>query len=155
MSFKLTILGSNSAIPTVKKNPTAQLLNADERFFLIDCGEGTQIQLLKNKIKAHKINHIFISHLHGDHYLGLMGLLSTMHLMGRKTPLNLYLQQNATSSLRKGLLEYDKRKGWRGPLANIKNLNEWYKKSKKFELEESINWDLAIVKKVNKFSVNM
>ena len=72
-----------------------------------------------------------------------------------KTPLNLYLQQNATSSLRKGLLEYDKRKGWRGPLTNIKNFNEWYKKSKKFELEESINWDLAIVKKVNKFSVNI
>ena len=61
MPFRLTILGCNSAIPTVKKNPTAQLLNADERFFLIDCGEGTQIQLLKNKIKSHKINHIFIS----------------------------------------------------------------------------------------------
>jgi len=93
MSFKLTILGCNSAIPTVKKNPTAQLLNADERFFLIDCGEGTQIQLLKNKIKAHKINHIFISHLHGDHYFGLIGLINTMHLLGRTKELNLYAHQ--------------------------------------------------------------
>ncbi len=93
MSFKLTILGSNSAIPTVKKNPTAQLLNADERFFLVDCGEGTQIQLLKNKIKAHKINHIFISHLHGDHYFGLIGLINTMHLLGRTKELNLYAHQ--------------------------------------------------------------
>ena len=93
MSFKLTILGCNSAIPTPKKNPTAQLLNADERFFLIDCGEGTQIQLLKNKIKAQKINHIFISHLHGDHYFGLIGLINTMHLLGRTTELNLYAHQ--------------------------------------------------------------
>ena len=93
MSFKLTILGCNSAIPTPTKNPTAQLLNADERFFLIDCGEGTQIQLLKNKIKAQKINHIFISHLHGDHYFGLIGLINTMHLLGRTTELNLYAHQ--------------------------------------------------------------
>ena len=93
MSFKLTILGCNSAIPTPTKNPTAQLLNVDERFFLIDCGEGTQIQLLKNKIKAQKINHIFISHLHGDHYFGLIGLINTMHLLGRTTELNLYAHQ--------------------------------------------------------------
>jgi len=90
MSFKLTILGCNSAIPTIDKNPTAQLLNADERFFLIDCGEGTQIQLQKNKIKTQKINHIFISHLHGDHYFGLIGLINTMHLLGRTKELNLY-----------------------------------------------------------------
>lgn len=93
MSFKLTILGCNSAIPTVKKNPTAQLLNAAERFFLIDCGEGTQVQLLRNEIKAHKINHIFISHLHGDHYFGLIGLINTMHLLGRTKELNLYAHQ--------------------------------------------------------------
>ena len=93
MSFKLTILGCNSAIPTIDKNPTAQLLNADERFFLIDCGEGTQIQLLKNKIKAQRINHIFISHLHGDHYFGLIGLINSMHLLGRTKDLNLYAHQ--------------------------------------------------------------
>tara|TARA_B100002003_G_C14104315_1_gene531154 strand:- start:357 stop:1280 length:924 start_codon:yes stop_codon:yes gene_type:complete len=90
MSFKLTILGCHSAIPTIEKNPTAQLLNADERFFLIDCGEGTQIQLLRNKIKFMRINYIFISHLHGDHYFGLIGLINTMHLLGRKKELNLY-----------------------------------------------------------------
>ncbi len=93
MSFKLTILGCNSAIPTPEKNPTAQLLNTDERFFLIDCGEGTQIQLQKNKIKAQRINHIFISHLHGDHYFGLIGLINTMHLLGRTRELNLYAHQ--------------------------------------------------------------
>ena len=93
MSFKLTILGCNSAIPTIDKNPTAQLLNADERFFLIDCGEGTQVQLLKNKIKAQRINHIFISHLHGDHYFGLIGLINSMHLLGRTKDLNLYAHQ--------------------------------------------------------------
>jgi ribonuclease Z len=89
-NFELTILGCSSAIPTSTRNPTAQLLNIAERFFLIDCGEGTQIQLRKYKIKFQRINHIFISHLHGDHYLGLMGLLSSMHLLGRNTELHLY-----------------------------------------------------------------
>lgn len=60
------------------------------RFYLVDCGEGTQLQLKRFRIRAQRINNIFISHLHGDHYLGLMGLLSTMHLLGRKKPLNLY-----------------------------------------------------------------
>ena len=75
MPYELTILGSSSAIPTVEKNPTAQLLNANERFFLIDCAEGTQIQLRKYKFKFQKISRIFISHLHGDHYFGLIGLI--------------------------------------------------------------------------------
>ena len=79
MSFKLTILGCNSALPTVDKNPTSQLLSANERFFLIDCAEGTQVQLRRYKIKFQRINHIFISHLHGDHYFGLIGLISSMH----------------------------------------------------------------------------
>jgi ribonuclease Z len=90
MSYKLTVLGSSSAIPTVDKNPTAQLLNANERFFLIDCAEGTQVQLRKYKIKFHKINRIFISHLHGDHYFGLIGLISSMHLLGREKELHIY-----------------------------------------------------------------
>lgn len=88
--FELTILGCGSATPTSTRNPTAQLLNIAERFFLIDCGEATQIQLRKYKIKFQKINHIFISHLHGDHYLGLMGLLSSMHLLGRTNEMHLY-----------------------------------------------------------------
>ena len=90
MSYELTILGSSSAIPTVEKNPTAQLLNANERFFLIDCAEGTQIQLRKYKFKFQKISRIFISHLHGDHYFGLIGLISTMHLLGREKELHIY-----------------------------------------------------------------
>jgi ribonuclease Z len=89
-NFDLTILGCSSATPTSKRNPTAQLLNIAERFFLIDCGEATQIQLRRYKLKFQRINHIFISHLHGDHYLGLLGLLSSMHLLGRTTELHLY-----------------------------------------------------------------
>ena len=89
-SFDLLILGSSSAAPTTKRNPSAQLLNVAERFFLIDCGEATQIQLRKYKTKFQKIDHIFISHLHGDHFLGLPGFLASMHLLGRKQELNIY-----------------------------------------------------------------
>lgn len=90
--FKLTILGCSSATPTSKRHPTSQLLTIEGRLFLIDCGEATQIQLRKYKVKFQRIDHIFISHLHGDHYLGLMGLLSSMHLLGRTDELNLYCQ---------------------------------------------------------------
>ena len=93
MQFELTILGSSSATPTQNRHPTAQVLNIRERFFLIDCGEGTQSQLVRYKIKYSRIGHIFISHLHGDHYLGLMGLLSTMHLQGRNNEIHIYGQQ--------------------------------------------------------------
>ena len=90
MSFELTILGSSSALPTSKRFPAAHLLQVDERFFLIDCGEGTQIQLRRFGINPSRIHHIFISHLHGDHVFGLFGLLSTMGMMGRKVPIQLY-----------------------------------------------------------------
>lgn len=90
MTFELTVLGSSSASPAYQRNPTSQLLNLHERFYLIDCGEGTQVQLMKYKLRFHRINHIFISHLHGDHYLGLMGLLSTLHLQGRTNELHLF-----------------------------------------------------------------
>jgi ribonuclease Z len=90
MVFKLQILGSGSALPVLHRNPSAQYLNVLERHILIDCGEGTQLQFQKFKIKANKIDHILISHLHGDHYLGLMGFLSSMHLLGRTEKLNLY-----------------------------------------------------------------
>lgn len=89
-SFELTILGCSSATPTANRYPTAQLLNVAERFFLIDCGEGTQIQLRKYKVKFQRIDHILISHLHGDHYLGLPGLLQSMHLLGRERELHVY-----------------------------------------------------------------
>ena len=88
--FEVTILGSGSASPTISRNPSAQLLNIAERFFLIDCGEGTQIQLRKSKLSWARIDHIFISHLHGDHYLGLLGLLQSMHLLGRKKVIHLF-----------------------------------------------------------------
>ena len=90
MSAFLTILGFNSAIPTVTSSPTAQVLEMAERHFLIDCGEGTQVQLRKAKAKFSKINHIFISHLHGDHCFGLPGLISSFQLLGRETPLHIY-----------------------------------------------------------------
>ena len=97
MSYKLTILGSSSALPTVEKNPTAHLLNANERFFLIDCAEGTQVQLRKYKLKLQKISRIFISHLHGDHYFGLIGLINTMHLLGREKDLHIYAHSKLKS----------------------------------------------------------
>ena len=83
-------MGSNSALPTPKRFSSAQLLNINERFFLIDCGEGTQIQLRRFKQAFSKINNIFISHLHGDHFFGLPGLISSFSLLGRKADLNIY-----------------------------------------------------------------
>src|SRR5277367_339142 len=90
MKFELTILGCSSATPIFNRNPTAQALNINDRLYLIDCGEGTQQQMLRFEVKASRIDHIFISHLHGDHYLGLVGLLSSMHLNGRTKTLKLY-----------------------------------------------------------------
>lgn len=90
MTFRVTILGSSSALPTPKRNPTAHALNVHEQFFLIDCGEGTQKQLRKCGINPLKLKAVFISHLHGDHVYGLFGLISTMGLMGRRTPLPVY-----------------------------------------------------------------
>jgi ribonuclease Z len=90
MLFELTILGSSSAIPTSEKYPTAQVLKTPGRFFLIDCGEGTQIQLRRQKIGFGRIKHIFISHLHGDHFYGLIGLISTFNLLGFKKDVHVY-----------------------------------------------------------------
>lgn len=90
MKFEVTILGSSSATPVYNRNPSAQLLNCNEKFYLIDCGEGTQQQLIKYGFKASKIDFVFISHLHGDHYFGLIGLLSTMHLNGRIKPIKIF-----------------------------------------------------------------
>ena len=90
MSTYLTILGFNSAIPTITSSPTAQFLEMEERAFLIDCGEGTQVQLRKAKARFSKINNIFISHLHGDHCFGLPGLIASFRLLGRDMPLNVY-----------------------------------------------------------------
>ena len=88
--LSLTILGNNSAIPAFGRNPTSQVLQNLDECFLIDCGEGTQLQLTRYKIRRSKINHIFISHLHGDHYFGLIGLISSMGLQGRTADLYIY-----------------------------------------------------------------
>jgi ribonuclease Z len=88
--MKLTILGCYAATPRTITNPTSQILEIRNRMFLIDCGEGTQVQLRKNKLKFSKINHIFISHLHGDHFYGLVGLISTFMLLNRQTDLHVY-----------------------------------------------------------------
>ena len=88
--MKLHILGCYAATPRTMTNPTAQVLEIKNHMFLIDCGEGTQVQLRKNKIKFSRINHIFISHLHGDHFFGLPGLISTLRLLGRDKELHIY-----------------------------------------------------------------
>jgi ribonuclease Z len=89
-TFELLILGSSAATPTSSRNPTSQLLNIAERFFLIDCGEGTQMQMRKYKARFQSINHIFVSHMHGDHILGLPGFIASMHLLGRQKELTIY-----------------------------------------------------------------
>ncbi|MGB0974211.1 MAG: ribonuclease Z [Flavobacteriaceae bacterium] len=88
--MKLTILGCYSATPRAFTNPTSQILEIKGHLFLIDCGEGTQLQLRKFKIKFSRIKHIFISHLHGDHFYGLIGLISTFRLLGREADLHIY-----------------------------------------------------------------
>ena len=88
--FGVTILGNNSALPAYDRHPTAQLVTLNDQQFLIDCGEGTQMQIARYKIRRSKINHIFISHLHGDHYFGLMGLITSMGLLSRESELNVY-----------------------------------------------------------------
>ena len=88
--MKLTILGCHSATPRTNTKPTSQVLEIKNHLFLIDCGEGTQVELRRNKIKFARIKHIFISHLHGDHYFGLVGLISTFRLLTREAELHIY-----------------------------------------------------------------
>ena len=90
MRFEVTVLGSSSAVADNRKHHSAHVLNAREQFYLIDCGEATQIQLRRYGVNLLKINHIFISHLHGDHVFGLPGMISTLGFMGKRTPLHIY-----------------------------------------------------------------
>lgn len=90
MSLELTILGCHSATPRINAHPTAQYLEINNRHFLVDCGEGTQRQMRKYKVGFSKINHIFISHLHGDHFFGLIGLISTLGILNREKPLYIF-----------------------------------------------------------------
>src|SRR5262249_11747438 len=84
MTFDVTILGSNSALPAHGRHPTSQVVNLNEKLYLLDCGEGTQMRLSDLKIKRSKIDHVFISHFHGDHYYGLLGLITSYHLLQRQ-----------------------------------------------------------------------
>lgn len=90
MELSVTVLGSSSAIPLSGRNPTSQFITISNRHFLVDCGEGTQVQLRRNKIGFGRINHILISHLHGDHFYGLLPLLNTLHLLDRHKEIHIY-----------------------------------------------------------------
>ncbi len=97
--FEVNILGCGSALPTIKHYPSSQVVNIREKLFMIDCGEGAQIQLRRSKLKFTNLNHIFISHLHGDHCFGLMGLISTFGLLGRTAPLHIHAPQELETLL--------------------------------------------------------
>lgn len=88
--LSVTILGNNSAIPAHGRHPTSQVVNVNDQLFLVDCGEGTQMQMSRYCIRKNRIQHIFISHLHGDHYFGLIGLINTYGLLKRTEELNIY-----------------------------------------------------------------
>lgn len=94
--FRVHILGCGSALPNLKHNTTAQLVEVHDKFFMVDCGEGTQLQLRKSRVHFGKVNAVFISHLHGDHCFGLMGLVSTFGLLGRTAPLHIYAPKEMT-----------------------------------------------------------
>lgn len=88
--FEITILGCGSALPTMKHQASSQVINVREKLFMIDCGEGTQVQLRRSRLRFNRLNHIFISHLHGDHCFGLIGLISTFGLIERTAELHIY-----------------------------------------------------------------
>ena len=92
--FEVTILGCGSALPTLRHNSSSQIVNVREKYFLIDCAEGTQVELRRQRIHLNRLNNIFITHLHGDHCFGLMGLISTQGLLGRTAPLHIYGPQD-------------------------------------------------------------
>ena len=103
--FEINILGCGSALPTVKRFTSSQVVNFREKLFMIDCGEGTQIQLRRMKLKFNKMNHIFLSHLHGDHCFGLPGLISTLGMLGRSNELVIHAQPDA-ERIFKPVLDY-------------------------------------------------
>ncbi|MDF1559401.1 MAG: ribonuclease Z [Bacteroidales bacterium] len=121
MSFRLTILGTSSALPTSDRYPTAHVLNVHERLFLIDCGEGTQMQMRRYRIRFGRINHIFISHLHGDHFFGIYPLLSSFNLMGRKTPLHLYAPEPVEDLVSRHLSDFDINLGFELVIHSLKS----------------------------------
>ncbi len=105
MEGKITILGCGSALPTFQNSPAGQILNLSDKAFLIDCGEGTQLKMRQLGIKTARLYNIFISHLHGDHCFGLIGLLTTFDMMGRTQPLHIYAHPDLEKLMRP-LMEY-------------------------------------------------
>jgi ribonuclease Z len=99
MCFELTVLGSAAALPDSRQISTAQILKYKNKYFLFDCAEGTQIRLRQNKISFAAVDHIFISHLHGDHYYGIFGLIKSFELLGRKRALNIYAHKELEQQL--------------------------------------------------------
>lgn len=97
--FEVSILGCGSALPTLKHYPSSQVVNVREKLFMVDCGEGTQLQLRKSRLRFNKLQAIFISHLHGDHCFGLIGLLSTFSLLGRTSDLHIYAHKDLENIL--------------------------------------------------------
>src|SRR5690606_15728294 len=97
--MRITILGNNSALPAYGRHPTAQAVEIEGETLLIDCGESTQIQMQQYGVRWRKIHHIFISHMHGDHYFGLPGLINSMSLLGRTAPLHLYAPEELKAIL--------------------------------------------------------
>ncbi len=98
--FEINILGCGSALPTTRHYSSSQVVNIREKLFMIDCGEGTQLQLRRSKLKFTRLNHIFISHLHGDHCFGLIGLISTFGLLGRTAALHIYAPKELESLMK-------------------------------------------------------
>lgn len=103
--FEVTVLGCGSALPTVKHNGSGMVVNIREKYFLVDCAEGTQVELRRNRIHLNRLFTVFISHLHGDHCFGLMGLISTLGLLGRTAPLHVYGPQDI-DTLFQPLIDY-------------------------------------------------
>ena len=99
-NFEVNILGCGSALPTVRHNPSSQVLSLRGKNFMIDCGEGTQLQLRRSKLRFNNLGHIFISHLHGDHCFGLIGLISTFDLLGRNADLHIFSPKGLEELLR-------------------------------------------------------
>lgn len=111
--FELYILGCGSALPTTRHFPTSQVLNVRDKLYMIDCGEGAQLQFRKSHLKFSRLNHIFISHLHGDHCFGLWGLISTLNLLGRTAELHIYSPRGLEALLLPTLAFFNKQMTYR------------------------------------------
>lgn len=111
--FELYILGCGSALPTTRHFPTSQVLNVRDKLYMIDCGEGAQLQFRKSRLKFSRLNHIFISHLHGDHCFGLWGLISTLNLLGRTAELHIYSPRGLEALLLPTLVFFNRQMTYR------------------------------------------